>query len=46
MKSLLLLEAGAAGERLVSILHYDGMPIPSECVVQGVATHLEKEAAA
>jgi 2-oxoglutarate ferredoxin oxidoreductase subunit alpha len=46
MKSLLLLEAGAAGERLVSILHYDGMPIPSECVIQGVATHLEKEAAA
>jgi 2-oxoglutarate ferredoxin oxidoreductase subunit alpha len=46
MRSLLLLEAGASGERLVSILHYDGMPIPGECVVQGIATHLEKEAAA
>jgi hypothetical protein len=30
----------------VSILHYNGMPIPSECVVQGVVAHLGKEAAA
>jgi 2-oxoglutarate ferredoxin oxidoreductase subunit alpha len=46
MKSLLLLEAGAAGERLVSILHYDGMPIPGECVIQGIVRHVEAEAAA
>jgi 2-oxoglutarate ferredoxin oxidoreductase subunit alpha len=46
MKSLLLLEAGAAGERLVSVLHYDGMPIPGECVIQGIVRHVEAEAAA
>ncbi len=46
MKSLLKLETNDIAERLVSILHYNGMPIPSECVVQGVVQHLEKEAAA
>jgi 2-oxoglutarate ferredoxin oxidoreductase subunit alpha len=46
MKSLLRLEAGDAAGRLVSILHYNGMPIPSECVIQGIVSHLEAEAAA
>jgi 2-oxoglutarate ferredoxin oxidoreductase subunit alpha len=46
MKSLLMLEANDIADRLVSILHYNGMPIPSSCVVQGIAAHLEKEAAA
>jgi 2-oxoglutarate ferredoxin oxidoreductase subunit alpha len=46
MKSLLMLEANDIADRLVSILHYNGMPIPSECVVRGVTQHLEKEAAA
>ena len=46
MKSLLLLESGGAARGLVSILHYNGMAIPSECVVQGVVGHLEREAAA
>jgi len=46
MKSLLMLEANDIADRLVSILHYNGMPIPSGCVVQGVIDHLEKEAAA
>jgi 2-oxoglutarate ferredoxin oxidoreductase subunit alpha len=46
MKSLLRLETGDAAGRLVSILHYNGMPIPSECVVEGVIAQLEKEAAA
>ena len=32
MKSLLMLEANDIADRLVSILHYNGMPIPSECV--------------
>jgi 2-oxoglutarate ferredoxin oxidoreductase subunit alpha len=45
MKSLLTLETAAAG-RLVSILHYNGMPIPSDCVVQGILEHLKAEAAA
>ncbi len=46
MKSLLMLEANDIADRLVSILHYNGLPIPSECVVKGVTEHLEKEAAA
>ena len=46
MKSLLMLEANDIADRLVSILHYNGMPIPSGCVVQGVIDHLEEEAAA
>jgi len=46
MKALLMLEANHIADRLVSILHYNGMPIPSECVVQGVTTHLKEEAAA
>jgi len=46
MKSLLMLQANDIANRLVSILHYNGMPIPADCVVEGVAEHLEKEAAA
>ncbi len=46
MKSLLMLEYNDIADRLVSVLHYNGMPIPSDCVVQGVTRHLEKEAAA
>jgi len=46
MKALLTVEAGARSERLHSILHYKGMPIPSECVVQGIVQYLEAEAAA
>jgi hypothetical protein len=46
MKALLMLEANHIADRLVSILHYNGLPIPSACVVQGVITHMEKEAAA
>jgi len=46
MKSLLMLEANDIADRLVSILHYNGMPIPGNCVVQGVIDYLEKEAAA
>jgi 2-oxoglutarate ferredoxin oxidoreductase subunit alpha len=46
MKSLLTLEAGGASRGLVSILHYNGMPIPSECVIEGIVEHLKAEAAA
>ena len=46
MKSLLMLEYNDIANRLVSILHYNGMPIPSECVVQGVKNHVKEEAAA
>jgi 2-oxoglutarate ferredoxin oxidoreductase subunit alpha len=46
MKSLLMLEANDIADRLVSVLHYNGQPIPNECVVKGVTDHLQKEAAA
>jgi len=46
MKSLLKLETHTAGDKLCSILHYNGMPIPSECVVAGVSEFLQSEAAA
>jgi 2-oxoglutarate ferredoxin oxidoreductase subunit alpha len=46
MKSLLMLEANHIADRLVSILHYNGMPIPNECVVRGVTAHLKKVEAA
>ncbi len=29
-------------DRLVSILHYDGMPIPGECVIQGIVIIFKK----
>jgi 2-oxoglutarate ferredoxin oxidoreductase subunit alpha len=46
MKSLLMLEYNHIADRLVSILHYNGMPIPSECVVTGISQHIKSEAAA
>jgi 2-oxoglutarate ferredoxin oxidoreductase subunit alpha len=46
MKALLMLEANDIADRLVSIRHYNGLPIPSACVVEGVIAHLEKETAA
>jgi len=46
MKSLLILETNDIADRLVSILHYNGMPIPSDCVVQGVCAHVKSEVAA
>ena len=46
MKTLLMLEANDIADRLVSILHYNGMPIPSECVVSGISDHQGSEAAA
>jgi 2-oxoglutarate ferredoxin oxidoreductase subunit alpha len=46
MRSLLMLETGGAAQRLVPILHYDGMPISSDCVVEGICKAIESEAAA
>jgi len=46
MKSLLMLEYNDIADRMVSILHYNGMPISSDCVVQGVSKHEKSEAAA
>ena len=46
MKSLLMLESNNIADRRVSLLHYNGMPIPSECVVQGISKHLKSAAVA
>ena len=46
MKALLMLEYNDIADRMVSILHYNGMPISSECVVRGVSKHVKSEAAA
>jgi 2-oxoglutarate ferredoxin oxidoreductase subunit alpha len=44
MRSLLTLESADTANRLVPILHYNGMPIPSECVVRGIRGHQEAAA--
>jgi 2-oxoglutarate ferredoxin oxidoreductase subunit alpha len=46
MKSLLMLETQTNASKLVSILHYNGMPLPSECIVEAVGQHIQSEAAA
>jgi 2-oxoglutarate ferredoxin oxidoreductase subunit alpha len=46
MKSLLMLEIEKVADKLQSILHYNGLPISSDCVVNGVNQFLQSEAAA
>jgi len=46
LKSLLLLETQVERRKLVSILHYGGMPIDSRCIVSGINNALAKGAAA
>lgn len=46
MKSLLTLEIDGIAQKLVSIRHYNGMPIPSDCVIAAIGKHIESEAAA
>ncbi|MGB9429055.1 MAG: 2-oxoacid:acceptor oxidoreductase subunit alpha [Gammaproteobacteria bacterium] len=46
LKSLLLLETGVDRRKLISILHYGGMPIDSRCIVSGVSAAFAKGAAA
>lgn len=50
LRSLLLVElgreAGVAADKLVPVLHYDGMPIPSRCVEDAVRERMSEEAAA
>jgi 2-oxoglutarate ferredoxin oxidoreductase subunit alpha len=40
LRSLLILETNADARKLVPVLHYSGMPIPTSCVVEGVCEHL------
>ncbi|MGH8378493.1 MAG: 2-oxoacid:acceptor oxidoreductase subunit alpha, partial [Gammaproteobacteria bacterium] len=46
LKSLLLLETSVDRRKLVSILHYGGMPVDSRCIISGVNEALAKGAAA
>ena len=40
LKSLLILETAVEKSKLQSILHYSGLPISSDCIVDGVLTSL------
>jgi 2-oxoglutarate ferredoxin oxidoreductase subunit alpha len=40
LRSLLILETNTDARKLVAVLHYNGMPIPSQCVVEGLCEHL------
>jgi 2-oxoglutarate ferredoxin oxidoreductase subunit alpha len=40
LRSLLILETNTDARKLVPVLHYSGMPIPSSCVVEGICEHL------
>jgi 2-oxoglutarate/2-oxoacid ferredoxin oxidoreductase subunit alpha len=46
LKSLLLIETSVEKRKLHSILHYDGMPIDSRCIVEGINQALSRGAAA
>ena len=40
LRSLLILETNTDARKLIPVLHYSGMPIPTSCVVEGVCEHL------
>ena len=40
LRTLLILETNTDARKLIPVLHYNGMPIPSECVVKGLCEHL------
>lgn len=40
LRTLLILETNTDARKLVPVLHYNGMPIPSQCVVEGLCRHL------
>jgi 2-oxoglutarate/2-oxoacid ferredoxin oxidoreductase subunit alpha len=46
MRSLLTLETQTDPDRLISILHYNGLPIPSDAVSERIRKHIRKEAVA
>ncbi len=46
MRSLLKLETHADPDKLVSILHYSGLPIPSDAVSERIRRYIRKEAVA
>jgi len=40
LRSLLILETNTDARKLIPVLHYSGMPIPTSCVVEGICEHL------
>lgn len=46
MRSLLMIEIDAPADKLVSVLHYNGLPIPSDCIAEALREHIAKEVAA
>jgi len=46
LRSLLVLETAVDKRKLRSILHYNGLPMPASCIIEGVNTALAKEVAA
>jgi 2-oxoglutarate/2-oxoacid ferredoxin oxidoreductase subunit alpha len=46
MRSLLALNTRIDADRLVSVLHYNGLPIPSDAVSEAISKHVRKEAVA
>ena len=40
MRSLLMVEAGIAGEKLIATLNYDGMPLTASFVHRAISHHL------
>jgi 2-oxoglutarate ferredoxin oxidoreductase subunit alpha len=46
MRALLILENNIDAARILPILHYNGMPIPASCVIDGLKKHLQQEAVA
>jgi len=46
LRTLLILETNTDAAGLIPVLHYNGMPIPAQCVVEGLCKHLNVEAVA
>ena len=46
LRALLLIETAVPKDKLVSVRHYDGMPISSDVLVEAVTTHARESAAA
>ncbi|NEZ03306.1 2-oxoacid:acceptor oxidoreductase subunit alpha [Wenzhouxiangella sp. XN201] len=46
MRGLLMLELDADPDKLISILHYNGLPVPSDVIVESVTEHIRQGAVA
>jgi len=46
MRGLLMLELDAPADKLISILHYNGLPVPSDKITETVSDYLRQEAVA